>query len=186
MTGQPNDAIETDEHGRPEPPLSAGEVATLLGFLDYQRATLEWKTRGLDDAQLRRPLPPTSMTLGGLLSHMSYVEDNWFTDAVSEAAPSEPWASTDWKADVDADWHRAHELPGDQLRAEWQRAVEASRAVVAAELKHPDGLDRTHPAWGGRAQVSLRWVLVHMIEEYARHNGHADLLRESVDGETGE
>ena len=71
-----------DEHGRPEPPLESGEAATLRGFLTYQRATLEWKCRGLDDEQLRVTLPPTTMTLGGMLKHLAYVEDYWFTEVV--------------------------------------------------------------------------------------------------------
>lgn len=178
--------VEFDEVGRPEPPLTANELRTLLGFLDYQRATLEWKCQGLADDQLRRPLSPTSMTLAGLLSHLSYVEDYWFCVVVAEATPCEPWASTDWASDDDADWHRADALPGDQLRVEWSRAVETSRDILASELDGPGALDRVHPAWGGRGQVSVRWVLTHMIEEYARHNGHADLLREAVDGQTGE
>lgn len=177
--------IEIDDVGRPEPPLAADEIRTLLGFLDYQRATLEWKCRGLSDEQLRAPLHPTSMTLAGLLSHLSYVEDYWFTVVVSESAPGEPWASIDWAADADFDWHRAADVSGQQLRAEWANAVETSRSIVDRALCG-NGLDGVHPAWGGRGQASLRWVLVHMIEEYARHNGHADLLREATDGQTGE
>jgi len=78
-----------DDHGRPEPPVAADEVATLLGFLDYQRATLEWKTRGLDAAGLGAHLAPTSMTLGGLLKHLAYVEDHWFSRSLHDqpAAP---------------------------------------------------------------------------------------------------
>jgi hypothetical protein len=94
----------------------------------------------------------------------------------------------DWEADRDWDWHSAADDTGDALRALWNAAVERSRAVVRDELRGDvqEGLARTHSAWGGRAQVSLRWVLTHLVEEYARHNGHADLLRESIDGETGE
>jgi uncharacterized damage-inducible protein DinB len=177
-----------DEQGRPEPPLAGDEVATLLGFLDFQRATLEWKTRGLTDDQLRASLPPTSMTLGGLLKHVAYVEDYWCTETVAARPSPEPWASVDWGADHDWDWHSAVEDTGEALRGLWSTAVERSRAVVSEQLGAgaQEGLARTHPAWGGRAQVSLRWVLTHLIEEYARHNGHADLLRESIDGESGE
>jgi uncharacterized damage-inducible protein DinB len=173
---------ETDEHGRPEAPLAGGEVETLLGFLDSQRATLAWKCAGLDDDQLRRSLHPTSMTLAGMLLHLARVEDNWFSEVVGEAAPLQPWADMPWAAE----WE--HPVgTGDQLREVWAARVEASRRVVAAQLAAgPAALDATHPAWGGRGRPSLRWVLVHMIEEYARHNGHADLLREAVDGETGE
>jgi uncharacterized damage-inducible protein DinB len=128
------------------------------------------------------------MTLVGLLKHMAYVEDAWFTRCVAEAPQVEPWANVDWSADEDWDWHSAVEESGDHVCALWRACVDRSRAVVAGQLdqRGDAALDDTHPAWGGKAQVSLRWVLVHMIEEYARHNGHADLLRESIDGEMGE
>jgi uncharacterized damage-inducible protein DinB len=182
------DDAQSDEHGRPMPPLEAGETATLLGFLDYQRATLEWKCRGLSDDQLRVALPPTSMTLGGLLKHLAYVEDYWFTRVVAGQPPAQPWSNVDWEADPDWDWHSAAGESSDALRALWTERVERSRAVVDSRLAHreAEALGETHPAWGGQGRVSLRWVLVHMIEEYARHNGHADLIRESIDGQTGE
>ena len=175
--------VTLDEHGRPEPPLAGSEVETLLGFLDYQRATLAWKCAGLDDEQLRRPLHPTSMTLAGMLKHLARVEDGWFTEVVAERGPLEPWAGTPWAAE----WEDCVGDTGEELRRLWNDRVEASRRVVAAQLAAgPAALDATHPAWGGQGRPSLRWVLVHMIEEYARHNGHADLLRQAVDGETGE
>ena len=160
----------------------------MLGFLDYQRATLEWKCRHLDDALLRRGLPPTSMTLGGLMKHVAYVESHWFSQVVAEKPQAEPWADVDWRADPDWDWHSAAAQSGPEIRALWADEVARSRAVVEGRLSagESEALAATHPAWGGRGRVSLRWVLVHMIEEYARHNGHADLLRESIDGETGE
>ncbi len=174
---------DTDEYGRPEPQLQAGEVETLLGFLDYQRATLDWKCRGLGDAQLQLTMPTTALSLGGLLQHLARVEDNWFSDVVGEQPKCEPWASMPWAAE----WENAATHTGDELRRMWAEAVQRSRAVVAERLESgPPALDDSHPAWDGQAEVSLRWVLVHMIEEYARHNGHADLLREAADGETGE
>lgn len=179
-------APHIDEHGRPEPPLAGDESHTLRGFLDYQRATLEWKCRGLSDAQLRVALPPTSMTLGGMLKHLAYVEDYWFVETVEGGAAPEPWGSADWAADRDWEWHSAADDTGEELRGLWAQRVESSRAILARELAGVAGLGTTYPAWKGRAQVSLRWVLTHMIEEYARHNGHADLLRESLDGECGE
>lgn len=182
------DEVQIDDQGRPEPPLESGEVPTLLGFLDYQRATLEWKTRGLGDDQLRVALPPTSMTLGGLLKHMAYVEDHWFTKVVAGEEAVEPWAGVDWKKDPDWEWHSAADDSGEQLRALWSERVERSRNVVDAQLARGDdeALGESHLAWGGRGSASFRWILVHMIEEYSRHNGHADLIRESIDGETGE
>ncbi len=174
---------QLDDGGRPEPPLAGTEVETLLGFLDHQRATLAWKCRDLDDDQLRASIHPTTMSLGGVLMHLARVEDNWFSEVVGEVERSEPWATMAWAAE----WDDAAAATGDDLHQGWEQAVERSRHVVAAQLATGEGaLDATHPAWGGQGQVSLRWVLVHMIEEYARHNGHADLLREAVDGETGE
>jgi hypothetical protein len=93
----------------------------------------------------------------------------------------------DWKADPDWDWHSAAGDTPEQLRALWRDAADRSRALVAKALA--DGGDLGRPCtrtWPDGRSPSLRWVLVHMIEEYARHNGHADLLRESIDGETGE
>jgi uncharacterized damage-inducible protein DinB len=84
--------VELDEYGRPEMPVAGDEVSTLLGFLDYQRATLEWKCRGLDDEQLRVTLPPTVMSLGGLLKHLARVEDYWFSEVVGEGGKQQPWA----------------------------------------------------------------------------------------------
>ncbi|MDQ3106567.1 MAG: DinB family protein [Actinomycetota bacterium] len=174
---------QTDEYGRPDTPLAGSEIDTLLGFLDYQRATMAWKCRGLSDEQLRVALPPTTMSLGGMLMHLARVEDNWFTETVGEAERTEPWAAMAWAAE----WEDAAVESGDNLRGLWSVHVERSRRVVAAQLASSgDALESTYPAWGGQARVSLRWVLVHMIEEYARHNGHADLLRQSIDGETGE
>jgi uncharacterized damage-inducible protein DinB len=161
--------------------LAAGEVETLVGFLDYQRGTLEWKCRGLSDEQLRTSLHPTVMSLGGMLLHVARVEDFWFSEVVAEGGPQEPWSTMRWAAE----WQTAGDQTGEQLRQAWAAAVDRSRRVVEAELV-AGRLDATHPAWGGQGYPSLRWVLVHMIEEYARHNGHADLLRESLDGETGE
>ena len=175
--------MPVDEVGRPETPLAAAELETLLGFLDYQRATFAWKCRGLSDEQLRTPLHPTAMTLGGMLKHLARVEDIWFGEVVGEAGPLEPWASMPWAAE----WQNHADSSGDELIALWEGRVAHSRSVVAARLEAGAGArSATHPAWGGQGQVSLRWVLMHMLEEYARHNGHADLLREAIDGATGE
>jgi uncharacterized damage-inducible protein DinB len=177
---------DIDEHGRSEPPHDGNETATLLGFLDYQRATLAWKCDGLSDEQLRIALSPSSLTLGGLLKHMALVEDNWFSRTLAEQPLPELWTSVDWNADPDWELTSAAANPGETLRSLWAARVEASRAVVACELEQhgTDALGRTHPHRIG--PVSLRWILTHMIEEYARHNGHADFLREYIDGVTGE
>ncbi len=180
--------VTVDEYGRPEPPAEGGEVATLLGFLDYQRATLEWKCRGLSDEQLRVARPPSPMTLGGLLKHLACVEDSWFTEVVAGELAVEPWASADFEADPEWNWRSAASDSGEELRALWSEAVNRSRAVVRAQLAggEQEALSETHADWQLPHPVSLRWVLVHLIEEYARHNGHADLIRESIDGQTGD
>jgi len=180
--------LTTDDHGRPEPPTGGDEAETLLGFLEYQRATLTWKCQELGDEQLRIALPPSAMTLGGLLKHLAYVEDYWFTEVIGGEPEPEPWASGRPEADPDWDWNSAAVDSGDELRALWAERVNRSDAIVQAQLGE-DGaaaLSKSHWAWGGQGRVSLRWVLAHMIEEYARHNGHADLIRESIDGQTGD
>ncbi|MFJ4220335.1 DinB family protein [Curtobacterium luteum] len=177
---------QTDEHGRTEPPVDGDEAATLLGFLRYQRETLAWKTSGLDADQLARSLPPTSMTLGGMLKHLAYVEDDWFQRWTLDRAHPEPWASVDWKADPDWEWHSAAGDDPEALRALWRAATSRSDEAIATALAD-GGLGRpAERAFADGGRVSLRWVLVHMVEEYARHNGHADLLREAIDGAVGE
>lgn len=175
-----------DEQGRPEPPLAAGEVDSLVGFLDYQRATLAWKCSGLDADGLRARLAPTTMTLGGLLKHLALVEASWFSRRLHGRDKGEPWVSVDWAADPDWEWHSAaHDSP-DTLWTLWRTSVEQSRELVAEALAQ-GGLDQlARIGWADGSRPSLRWILLHMIEEYARHNGHADLLRESIDGQTGE
>jgi uncharacterized damage-inducible protein DinB len=177
---------DLDEQGRPKPPLRGDEVATLLGFLDYQRATLEWKASGLDQAGLGATVGVSSMTLGGMLKHMALVEDSWFSQWLYERDPRPPWDAVDWHADPGWEWHSAASDSPEELRAVWHDAVTRSRSLVREALA-AGGLDQ--PARRSRPDgwsPSLRWILCHMIEEYARHNGHADLLRESVDGLTGE
>jgi uncharacterized damage-inducible protein DinB len=175
-----------DEHGRPEPPPAAGEAETLLGFLDFHRATLAWKCSGLDADGLRATVGASSMTLGGLLKHLALVEDGWFSRSLHGQERQPPWNTVDWEADPDWDWHSAAEDTPEELFGLWQEAVDRSRRLTAEALAD-GGLDRlARRTWPDGTAPSLRWILVHMIEEYARHNGHADLLRESVDGEVGE
>lgn len=177
--------MTTDEQGRPEPPGTADELDTLVGFLEFHRATLEWKTRGLTDAQLRMSLAPSAMTLGGLLKHLALVEDYWFGEVIARQPPSAPFADVDWRADPDWEWHSAQQDTAAEVHALWTTSVERSRARLAEALAdEPDGLSAVRSR--GSQRLSLRWVITHLIEEYARHNGHADLIRESIDGQTGE
>ncbi len=177
---------DLDEHGRPEPPLAADETGTLLGFLEYQRATLAWKCAGLDAAGLRATVAASSMTLGGMLKHLALVEDYWCSQWLHARESGPPWDSADWDADPDWDWHSAAADTPEQLHELWQGAVARSRSLVTEALAD-GGLERlARRTWPDGRTPSLRWILCHLIEEYARHNGHADLLRESFDGLTGE
>lgn len=182
----PTPDVVVDEQGRPEPPVDADEMATLLGFLDFLRATVEWKTRGLDAAGLAATLPPSTMTLGGLLKHLAYVEDDWFSRALHDHERAEPWRSVDWAADRDWDWHSAADDSPEELRALWQAAVERSRELLAGALAAGGPGASARRTWPDGRAPTVRWVVTHMVEEYARHAGHADLLREAVDGEVGE
>ncbi|MDQ2740744.1 MAG: DinB family protein [Chloroflexota bacterium] len=175
-----------DEQGRPEPPAAGDETATLLGFLDFQRAAFAWKCAGLDAAGLNATVGVSSMTLGGMLKHLALVENSWFSQSLFGRDRPPPWDTVDWDADPDWDWHSAAEDSPEQLFALWQDAVDHSRFLVAEALAD-GGMDQlAQRTWPDGRAPSLRWILCHMIEEYARHNGHADLIRESVDGQTGE
>ena len=180
----PEDRV-IDNVGRPEPPVGSGEIEMLLGFLDYQRSTLEWKTRGLDATGLAQRVSPSSMTLGGILKHLAWVEDHWFSYFLFNVDRSEPWKSVDWSADQNWEWNSASSDSPEDLRALWSLACERSRENVRSVISAGLG-QRAVRTWPNGESPSLRWIIVHMIEEYARHNGHADYLRESVDGETGE
>jgi uncharacterized damage-inducible protein DinB len=179
-----DDAQPEMQDPRPNTAATEGEAATLLAFLDYQRMTLEWKCSGLDDEQLTARLPTSALSLGGMLRHLSRVEDYWLGEVAARGPDSlPPWSWMEWAAE----WDDAATIPGDELRRTWDERVVNSQAVVDARLAEgPAALDERFPAWDGNGTVTLRWILVHMVEEYARHNGHADLLREAVDGATGE
>lgn len=174
------------EQGRPEPALATDEVGTLAGFLDFHRATPAWKCAGLDASGLHTTVGKSSMTLGGLLKHLAYVEDSWFGFRPHGHDRQPPWDSVDWSADPDWDWRTAAQDSPEELLDRWQQAVDHSRTLLAHALDD-GGLDQLARRPFPDGQVpSLRWILAHMIEEYARHNGHTDLLREEVDGQTGE
>ena len=174
-----------DDHGRVEPPLQAGEARTAMGYLDYQRATLAWKARGLGEEGLRARVPSSELSLGGLLGHMALVEEHWLSYWLAGNEVGEPWAAVEWEADEDWDFHLADREAPEDVWALWNRAVRCSRAFVAGALAR-DGMSTPSAREHEGIRQPLRWILLHMIEEYARHNGHADLLREAVDGQTGE
>jgi hypothetical protein len=170
------------EQGRPEPPIAADETATLLGYLERQRATFAWKAGGLDVAGLRATLGSSPMTLGGMLKHLARFEDDMSTEWLLGQEQRSPWSAVDWDADHAWDWRTAADDAPEQLYRQWQDAIVRSRALFAEELA--GGIEASASnALGPRP--SLRYILINMIEEYARHNGHADLIRESIDGLVG-
>ena len=168
---------------RIDPPPAGDEAGQLYAFLDFHRATLQMKVAGLDAAGLAQTLPPSDMTLGGMLKHVALNEDNWFSVFLHGNEYAKPWCDVDWKLDPDWDWHSAGSDSPEHLRALHQDSVVRSRElVVGIDL---DTLSK-RKLGGADEPVTLRWIVLHMIEEYARHNGHADLIRESIDGSVGE
>ncbi|MBX7268490.1 DinB family protein [Micromonospora sp. Llam7] len=161
----------------PEPYV--GDERTMLdGWLDYQRQTLLLKCAGLTADQLRAAsVEPSGLTLLGLVRHLAEVEAWWFRESFAGAAVDYPYGSEE---DPDADFDvGAADAEADL--ATYHREVELARAAVAGR-----SLDETFTEIGPKRRTfNLRWVYVHLIEEYARHNGHADLIRERIDGVTG-
>lgn len=169
-----------------EPPLAGDETATLLGSLERQRATLAWKCGGLDAVGLNARLGPSGVTLGGLLKHLALVEADTFSRKLRNEGLGPPWDSIDWDADPDWEWRSAAEDSPEELMALWRDAVERSRKAVAEALAG-GGLEQLGAfLLRGGERASLRRLLIDLIEEYARHVGHADLIRESIDGLVGE
>jgi hypothetical protein len=167
---------------RTHPPLAADETATLLGFLEFHRQTLAWKCAGLTPQQLAtRAVPTSELTLLGMVRHLAAVETGWLVGFGG--------LSSDVWPDVVRDRDEQFRVdPGTVTAGDVESAWATSRAVartvhsVAGQLP----LDTVDRPWGRDDEFSLRWILVHLVEEYARHNGHADLLREALDGVTGE
>ncbi|MEU0086532.1 DinB family protein [Streptomyces sp. NPDC006274] len=161
------------------PPLTGGERETLRAFLDYHRATLALKCEGLGDDDLRRrSMPPSTLTLLGLVRHMAEVERTWFRMVINGEDLPLVWSD-------ERDYQAAYDASGAG-RAEafeaWEREVDHARRIEqTAESLEVTGV-RPH---SGGERVSLRLVMLHLIHEYARHNGHADFLREGIDGTTG-
>ncbi|MFG1716731.1 DinB family protein [Micromonospora sp. NPDC049203] len=166
------------ETGRIGPPLLAGERESLRAFLDFHRATLALKCEGLTDEQLRRAAsPPSTLSLLGLVRHMAEVERTWFRRVIAAEDVPLVWSDS-------GDFQQAYDArDADVAEAfeAWRREVEHARRVE----REAASLDVTgHQArWG--EDVSLRLVMLHMLHEYARHNGHADLIREAIDGTVG-
>lgn len=161
---------------RTPPPYAAGEKAMAMAFLDWQRATLLCKLEGLSDEELRRPHDPSGLTLLGIVKHLRAVEAGWFRQDFAGEDPNSP---TDPIPDA-GDWSIGPEDSTAAVLERYQQEIERSRAITrAANLDDPAHDQVQAPG------LTLRWILLHMIEETARHNGHADLIREAIDGETG-
>jgi uncharacterized damage-inducible protein DinB len=167
---------------RIDPPLVNAERPSLLAWLDYHRETLAMKCEGLTAEELcRRSVPPSTMSLIGLVRHMAEVERNWFQRVLSGHA-DDVAGPIFYERDVnpDGDFDDVNPATVDDDFATWRSEIAASDVVIA-------GLDLDDRRSAGLGdEFDLRWVLTHMIEEYARHNGHADLLREAIDGATGD
>lgn len=163
-----------------EPPVAGTELDTLLGSLERIRRTLAWKCSDLDAAAMATTVGTSVITLGGLLRHLVRCEDSSFSVKLHGNPPA--GTPEDW----DRDWAWTADDDPDQVWQQWHAAVARSRGLVAEALAD-GGLDRAKgrefPGWG---TPSLRRILTDMIEEYSRHTGHADLIRESVDGRVGE
>jgi hypothetical protein len=185
MRGQPDPRgrhmlYPFDEGYPPDPSLAGDEVATLLGFLERQRATFAWKVGGLSAVELARTLGPSKMTLGGMLKHLTRFEDDMSTEWLYGEEQLPPWNAIDWDADPAWDWRTAAEDPVGDLYERWRDAVVRSRSRFAQAVAERGVSTRPGPE-----APTILYVVLNMIEEYARHNGHADLIRESIDGLVG-
>lgn len=173
-----------------EPPVNGTEAEHLVGALDRLRTTFRYKADGLESAGLQTRIGASALTLGGLLKHLARAEEQMFSTKLSGAPLGAPWDTHDWDTDTDTDtdWDFASAADNspEQLYAIWDSTIERSRERLDAALGQ-GGLDQlTHRSWGPGRQFSLRRLLCDLIEEYGRHTGHADLLREAVDGRVGE
>jgi uncharacterized damage-inducible protein DinB len=168
---------------RVDPDLSGSERVLLCQYLDNQRQTMLQKTEGLSAAQLVRAHPPSELTLACLLYHLALVEETWMEVRFFGRPERAPWVGVDWDADPNWEFRTAAELVPEELRQRYRDACERSRRVVSATTSLDELSAQARP--DGR-HFSLRWVLLHLIEETARHAGHADLLREALDGTVGE
>jgi hypothetical protein len=169
-----------------EPPFAGTETEHLVGALDRLRATFRWKADDLDAAGLQTRIGASTLTLGGLLKHLAVCEDNMFTNKLRGEPLSDPWDPGNWDSDDDWEINSAvHDSP-EQLYALYDGAVDRSRARLGAALAE-GGLDLpAHWTAADGQHASLRRLVCDLIEEYGRHTGHADLIREAVDGRVGE
>lgn len=171
---------------RRDPDLAGDERTLLAQFLDYYRATIVEKASGLGRAELATRVGDSELTLAGLVKHLTLVEYGWFQGDLHGRPLPSPFAEVDWEADPDWEFHSAVDDDPAELLAAYEAACAASRAAVeevGGDLEHLSvGESRQRPG----QHYSLRWILLHMLEETARHAGHADLLRQAADGTVGD
>ena len=169
-----------------EPPLAGNEVEHLLGALDRLRTTFRWKADGLDASGLAARIGASALTIGGLLKHLAVVEDFHTTAKLRDEPLGEPWTSMDWDGSDDWDFRSAADDSPESLYELYDGSVRRSRQRIATVLDD-DGLDQpVHVSMPDGTHANLRRLLFDLVEEYGRHTGHADLIRESVDGRVGE
>jgi uncharacterized damage-inducible protein DinB len=168
---------------RIDPDPGGAERDLLAQYLDYQRETVLLKAEGLDGQQLATKLPPSELTLGGLLNHLALVEDSWMEVRFRGHPDPELWIGVDWDSDPDWEFRTAADLRPEELRERYRDACQRSRQI-ASEAASLDQRS-VQPLRDGR-HFTLRWVLLHLIEETSRHAGHADFLRQALDGTVGE
>ena len=169
-----------------EPPLAGTEAEHLAGALDRLRTTFRWKADDLDAAALRTRIGASSLTLGGLLKHLAAVEDYTFSTKLKGEPIGAPWDAFGWDGSNDWEFTSAADDTPEQLYALWDGAVERSRTRLDAALADGGPGQLVHVSWPDGRHASLRRLLCDLIEEYGRHTGHADMLREAVDGLVGE
>ena len=162
-----------------EPSQTATEREILEGMLDFYRAVIMRKLEGLDEVAARRVFTPTGLSPIGVGNHMVGVELWWYVEVLESTPPEYPWTEADYAVDQDCDWKPSADRTVDVVLADYRRACVIARAAAA---RHD--LDEIRD--DGHRRVSLRWIHVHMIEELARHSGHLDVMRESIDGATGD
>jgi hypothetical protein len=165
--------------------LAGTEIEHVIGSLERLRTTFRWKVDDLGSASLQAHLGVSMLTMGGLLKHLAFVEDYTFTTKLRGEAPGDPWNTAPWEQDPDWEFTSARTDDPEMLYGLWDDAVERSRTRVATALDDV-GMDGPAHVWPDGRHASLRRLLFDLIEEYGRHTGHADLLREAVDGRVGE
>jgi hypothetical protein len=177
----------TDEHQEPAmrqdtDPRVTSERDALGQFLDYQRETILLKSEGLTREQLGQPIPTSGLTLAGILYHLALNEESWLEVRFAGLPRRPEWEDVDWDADPDWEFRTALSMDPDDLRDRYRDACDRGRQAAAAAAS----LDQLSAFVGNDWRFTLRWVLLHLIEETSRHAGHADLLREAIDGAVGE